>query len=491
MVKLIDDFLNGITQYRLMLYFLVFLLALAVVLAFFNVLPFGAFNLLFSAAFLIVVCWVVNKVFAKVFRVPTNLESVYITALILTLIITPARSLQDIFLLTFAAVLSQSSKYLLAICKKHIFNPAALGAAFLFILKGGASWWVGNPWMIMAVVLGGLLVVRKLRKFSLVLSFLAVFLAINLGSGLQITIAESPVLFFVFVMLTEPLTTPPKKNWQIIYGSLVGLLFAPNAYIGSFYITPEVVLLFGNLFSYIVSPKERLLLKLKEKNQIAPDIYDFIFERSSKNETGKNFVYAPGQYMEWTLAHKNPDSRGVRRYFTIASSPTESNLRIGVKFYPNGSSFKKSLLAQNPGSEILAGQLSGEFILPKDPDKKLCFIAGGIGITPYRSIIKFLLDTDKRRDIILFYSNKTEEEIVYKDFFERARQRMGIKTVYVVTEKMGYINGGMIRKEAPDFKNRIFYISGPHSMVDTFEKTLKGMGVSGQQIKVDFFPGYV
>jgi len=195
--------------------------------------------------------------------------------------------------------------------------------------------------------------------------------------------------------------------------------------------------------------------------------------------------------MEWTLGHKNPDNRGNRRYFTIAASPTEGNLRIGVKFYPNSSSFKKSLMAQSAGSKIFAGELSGEFTLPEDPNQKLCFIAGGIGVTPYRSIIKYLLDTKKKRDIILLYSSKTAQDFVYKDIFKAAFQNLRIKTILLETEKGQFIDEAMIKKQMPDFKDRIFYISGPHSMVDAFQETLKEMDIPGKQIKVDFFPGYV
>ncbi len=137
---------------------------------------------------------------------------------------------------------------------------------------------------------------------------------------------------------------------------------------------------------------------------------------------------------------------------------------------------------------LVASQLAGEFTLPKDLNKKLCFIAGGIGITPFRSMIKFLLDTNQKRDITLLFSNKTELDIVYKDIFDQAFLKLGIKTVYVNTDKMGFIDEMMIREQVFDFKDRTFYISGPHSMIDAFEKTLKNLGV--KNIKVDFFPGY-
>lgn len=486
MIRFVDDFLNGITQYRLMLYFLICLLLVATGLSAFGVLPFDPMALLFSAFFLTLVCWLSNAFFARVFRAQTNLESVYITALILALITTPLRTFQEALILGLAAVLSQGSKYILAIRKKHIFNAAAFGAvAAAVILQSGASWWVGTPSMTPFVLAGGLLIIRKVRRFSLVSSYFVVFFIVILGFGAfsgsnSLTVAknlilDSPILFFAFVMLTEPQTTPPGRTWQIIYGGLVGSLFR---------LTPETALLVGNIFSYMVSPKEKLLLKLKEKIQIAPDIYDFVFH------SDKKLIFLPGQFMEWTLGHRYPDSRGTRRYFTIASSPTEGNLRIGIKFYPNGSSYKKALMALDSAQKIVASQLAGDFTLPKDPNKKLCFIAGGIGITPFRSMVKYLLDTNQERDIVLLFSNKLAKDIVYKDIFDKAAKKLGIKTVYVVTDEVGYIDEKMIRQEVADFKERIFYISGPHSMVDAFEKVLKEMGISGKQIKVDFFPGY-
>jgi ferredoxin-NADP reductase len=215
----------------------------------------------------------------------------------------------------------------------------------------------------------------------------------------------------------------------------------------------------------------------------------------------KKLAFLPGQYMEWTLPHKNPDSRGNRRYFTIASSPTEDVLRLGVKFYPNGSSYKKAMATLDTQTPIVGAQLSGEFTLPKDINQKLVFIAGGIGITPFRSMMKYLIDVKQVRPIVLFYVNKRLEEIVYLDVFNQARDQLGIKTVYTLTDpaaipadwqgKVGRIDAAMIMQDVPDFKERIFYLSGPHAMVTAYEATLKSMGVPQKQIKIDFFPGFV
>src|SRR5260370_1410080 len=119
--------------------------------------------------------------------------------------------------------------------------------------------------------------------------------------------------------------------------------------------------------------------------------------------------------MEFTLAHPHSDSRGNRRYFTLASSPTENLVHLGIRFYDQGSSFKQAMFQMNGKTQFVAAQIAGDFTLPTDPSQKLVFIAGGIGITPFRSMLKYLLDTHQRRDIVMFYANRRVDEIVYKD----------------------------------------------------------------------------
>lgn len=399
-----------------------------------------------------------------------------------------------------------ASKYILAINKKHIFNPAAaaVAATAIFINKS-ASWWIGTLPMLPFVISGGYLIARKIRRTDLVWSFLIIsgltviiWTFVNGGnpiSSIKKTIADSAIFFFAYVMLTEPLTTPPTKILRVIYGAMVGFLFAPQVHFGGIYLTPEMALLAGNIFSYAVSPKDRLILKLNEKIKIAPDTYDFVFS------SNKRLRYNPGQYMEWTLGHQNPDARGNRRYFTLASSPTENDVRIGIKFYDNSSSFKKAMDDIPPGGTIAASQLAGDFILPRDKNKKLVFIAGGIGITPFRSMIKYLIDKNDQRQITLFFANKYVSEIVYRDIFDEAKQKLGITTIYTLTDKeklpadwrgeYGRVDGAMIQKYVPDFRQRNFYLSGPNAMVEANEEMLRSLGMSRDQIKTDYFPGFV
>ncbi len=503
-MKYIDKFLDATTMYRLVLYYLILLVVAAFVFSFFKLLPFGPIQLAISTIAAIVLCYVTNKIFSWVFGAPTNSESLFISALLIVLIVSPPLSFADAPLLFWVCVLTMSSKYIMAIKKKHIFNPVAIAVVLTSQGFGGsASWWIATLPMLPFALLG-FLIVKKIRRYDMILYFflsalisitgLTLFNKGDLINTYKEIFLSYPIIFFAFVMLTEPLTTPPTKKLQAIYGAIVGFLFSPEFHIYSLYTTPEVALVVGNVFSYIVSPKYKLVLKLKEKIKTGTDMVDFLFKLEDKLD------FTPGQYMEWTLPHVNPDKRGNRRYFTVASSPTENTLRLGVKFYPKGSSFKKNLILVDDDTPVIAGSMSGDFTLPKDPTKKLVFIAGGIGVTPFRSMIKYLVDKGDVREITLIFSNRTQDEIIYSDLFTQAQHSLGIKTVYTLTDKdsvpanwtgkVGRVDEEMIKTEVPDYLERYFYISGPHVMVVAFEKTLRKMGIKRSHIIKDFFPGF-
>jgi ferredoxin-NADP reductase/Na+-translocating ferredoxin:NAD+ oxidoreductase RnfD subunit len=507
MLKFIDNLLDHITMYRLLLYYLIVLVLIAMGLSALGTLHFAVTAIALTTIILVVACYVTNKVFAFIFQAPTNVESVYITALILALIIAPIPSHQilNITFLLAAAGLAMASKYILTIRKKHIFNPAAIAVVLTALgPRQSASWWIGTTAMLPYVLIGGILLVRKIRRIRMVVSFfISTLLATviytmlthgNVGTALHNTVFTSAMFFLGFVMLSEPLTTPPTTKKQTLYAVLTGALFPPQFHILSLYSTPELALIGGNIVSYLISPKTKLFPTLRQKAQQTPDSIDFIFNPNHK------FSYKPGQYMEWTLPHPKTDSRGNRRVFTLASSPTEPELHIGVKFYKQSSSFKRALIEMTSETPIVAAQISGDFVLPKNPKQKLVFIAGGIGITPYRSMIKYLIDRNEARIITMLYSARTAKDFAYTDVFEEARETLGLKTVYAVTDKNsslsssymhhGRINEAMIKTEVPDYHECLFYISGTQTMIVAMKKTLKNIGVPNHQIKVDYFSGY-
>jgi len=502
MIKTVDRFLDHLTMYRLVLYYLAALLGTALLLGVFKLLPHDPVALASTTLVMLVVCWITNRVFAAVFQVPANNESVYITALILALILDPVAitDLKGIGAVAFACVWAISSKFILAIGRKHLFNPAALGVALTaLLLDQPATWWVGGNLPLLPVVLvGGLLIVRKLRRLDMVATFMAVALATILATtepsqyfaALKETLGSSPLLFFAFVMLTEPLTAPTTRWPRIAFAGIVGFLFAPNTHVGSFYFTPELALLTGNLFAYAVSPKGRLVLTLERIEQSAVDSYDFIFRSPRK------FAFEAGQYLEWTLGLDRPDNRGNRRYFTVASAPTEDSVRLGVKFYPQSSAFKQALGMMKPGGTIHASQLAGDFVLPADPNTKIAFLAGGIGITPFRSMLQYLIDRHEKRPIVVLYGVETQQDVAYRDVLGAAKRELGIRTVLAVARDAargqypGYIDARLVRIAVPDYLERTFYISGPQAMVKALRGTLLAMGVRRSKIKVDYFPGF-
>ncbi|MBI5613772.1 RnfABCDGE type electron transport complex subunit D [Candidatus Gottesmanbacteria bacterium] len=512
MIGIVDTMIDRITMYRLVLYVLIVDVLAAFVLSFFVPMPFSHAEILLTAGLFLVFCFATDTVFSFVFRAPRNVESVYITALILTLIITPVHATRDMPLVFWASVLSIASKYIFAVKRKHLFNPAAMGVVLTAIGAGeSASWWVGTLSMIPVVVFGGYLIVRKIKREDLVFSFLFTVMVL---SGIATMVSggdifrlvkqmslNTALLFFASVMLTEPLTSPGTKKKQIAFGVLTGALYVPWMHLGPIYSTPELALVVGNLFSYFISSKEKLFLHLKNMEHIGDGLYDFVFPREA------HFTFTPGQYVELTVPHDGSDSRGVRRYFTLASSPTEDTIRFGVKVQEQGSSYKRVL--RELSGEVIASCLSGEFTLPKDVNVPMVWIAGGIGITPYRSMAKYLIDRKEKRSVVLLYVNKRAGEIVYKDVFDIASKEVGLRAVYALTDtvsipkgwltgsqspdevrKAGRIDEAMLREILPDYLSRTYFLSGPHAMVEGYRDILKKLGVPEKQIITDYFPGF-
>ncbi len=133
----------------------------------------------------------------------------------------------------------------------------------------------------------------------------------------------------------------------------------------------------------------------------------------------------------------------------------------------------------------------------KNPQTAYVFIAGGIGVTPFRSVIKYLLDKKQAADITLFYIAHTAEEFFFKDLIEKAQKQMGLQPIYVVREppgvwkgEKGHLNEEMIKKYVADYKSRLFYLSGPQPMIIAYEEMFRKMGIPSSHIKTDFFPGY-
>lgn len=505
LVRFCDNLLNRITMYRLITYGLVVILGGGFILSFFGQTGFSVASLVASCVILSIACYVTNRVLAFGFDVPWNAESSLITTLILACIVQPPESIQRAWAVVLVGLIAMASKYLLTLRQQHIFNPVAI-AALVVGLSGllPITWWIATPALTPLVAIMGCLFLRKTRHFLLFGIFLSVsvvtllIVGLSRGQGIQdilsLGLLSWPLIFFGTLMLTEPMTMPSERSSQMIFAGLVGVLFAAQLKLGPLTTTPQLALVVGNIFAFALNPRGRFLLTLQSKREIAPQVYEFKFKPRPQDQPR----FQAGQYLDWTLPHSGMDSRGNRRSFTIASSPTESTMRLGVKFYDPSSSYKKTLHSLKAGETILTSRLSGSFTLPSDPQLQLAFIAGGIGITPFRSMIKYLIDTKQERDMTLFHLITTAADATYKDILLDGK-KVGLKTRYIVNKgalparsigQVGELTPALLKKSFEDLSSVRFYISGPPAMVNHYVSLLRGLGCKRRQIVTDFFSGY-
>jgi glycine betaine catabolism B len=207
----------------------------------------------------------------------------------------------------------------------------------------------------------------------------------------------------------------------------------------------------------------------------------------------KPLRYIAGQFVELRIPHDNKDRRGDKRWFTLSSSPTDELVSITTKFADPSSSFKTTLKNLRPGDIVDMSSPMGDFVLPKDSSIPLLFVAGGIGVTPFHSMISWLQDTGEKRDIKLLYSARVIEEVSFKTFLETATDELDI----IISEPpenwnglVGRLTANQILQNVTDPENRLIYLSGPEQMIESLEKDLKHQGFNKKHIRTDFFPNY-
>jgi ferredoxin-NADP reductase len=484
----LDTQLDKLTAYKLVLWFLYCVAGWSVIASLEGSVSFKWYNILLSAVWLVAVCRLANLLLSKYLNIPVNKDSDLITALILTLILSPAHDISGFLILLIAGAVAMLSKFILVINRWHIFNPAAIGAfASGILFHKYASWWVGTSFITPVVFVGGMLILRKMKRFVMVIVFEIVALSViafntylnqstaQIGHNLWVALVSTPLLFFAYIMLTEPFTSPRHMSSYLPYATIVGFLYANT----KFGLSPEEALLLGNIFTYLIEPNSRLPLKFSHKVHEANGIETFVF--NGKN----NFKFTAGQYMEWTLSQHDSDFRGNRRYLTISSSPTEKELMFTLRMPEKPSAFKHTIENFKKGDVILADGLAGEFTLPKSEKQKVAFLAGGVGITPFRSMVKYAMDFKQQRDIHLLYSAATQDDFAFKELFDEAKE-IGLEATYATKQ----VDKELLAKSIPDLLERVFYISGPYGFVHAMEKNLTDLEVPASQIKTDYFPGY-
>jgi len=208
-----------------------------------------------------------------------------------------------------------------------------------------------------------------------------------------------------------------------------------------------------------------LKLELIEKRQETKDVFSFIFEPS------KPVSWQAGQYALYKIPHDNPDDRGDSRIFTISSPSYQKKIMLTTRFFfEESSSFKKALFSKNIGDFVEILRIQGHFIVEK-PDDNLVFIAGGIGITPFNSILLELGRVKKIKDIIMVYSNKNKESVIFKDTINGLEEKNpGLNVKYIYSPQR--CDKEYVEKTILDFKIPYSPIKYTQDRNTTFNKKL-------------------
>lgn len=207
--------------------------------------------------------------------------------------------------------------------------------------------------------------------------------------------------------------------------------------------------------------------------------------------------FKPGQYFYISLLHPPyTDARGERRHFTVVNSPSRAGI-LSFATRLRDSAFKKSIKELPLGTVVDVGPIEGEFVLPEDLSKPLVWIAGGIGITPFISMIRYIKENDLGYKITLIYSIKDKSSAILLDEFQSMESASWrIKLIVTVTEDLSWtgekrrIDENFIKDHIKDPHEYTFMVSGAPDMVNAVVGSLQKLGIKGENIKKENFNGY-
>jgi len=233
---------------------------------------------------------------------------------------------------------------------------------------------------------------------------------------------------------------------------------------------------------------------LRRREQIAEGTMAFHFDKP------EGFEFRAGQALDWTLINPpESDAEGNTRAFSITSAPFDPELMIATRM--RDTAFKRVLRSMPLGTQVKIDGPSGSFTLHKNSAKPAVFLAGGIGITPFRSMIRYASHDHLAHQIYLFYSNRRPEDAPFlADLEELTRQNPNFHLVATMTEmskssrpwkgEAGFISPEMLAKHIPNLQGPIYYIAGPPTMVAAMRQILTQAAVDEDDIRTEEFAGY-
>jgi len=228
--------------------------------------------------------------------------------------------------------------------------------------------------------------------------------------------------------------------------------------------------------------------EVMEVIQRAHNVKSFRFKRIGDVD------FKAGQFFFVTIKIDGADRT---KHFSFSNSPTETEYIEFTKKL-TGSDFSKALDRLKPGDRAKLKMPLGSFTFEGEY-KKIAFLAGGIGITPIRSICRYVADKKLDTDIALIYGNRTAKDIIFGEDFDQMRKQLPRLSVsHILSEpdgdwqaKTGHIDAGIIKEEIPDYAERKFYICGPPPMAEAMKKILvEELGLGGDNIITEKFTGY-
>ena len=233
---------------------------------------------------------------------------------------------------------------------------------------------------------------------------------------------------------------------------------------------------------------EEIKVKVKETIQRTPNV------KSIRVIHDKILPFRAGQFMQVILI---PDNKDYTRWLSISNSPTEENYLEFTKKITE-SEFSKAVDNLKINDEITIKYPFGKFTFEGEFEK-IVYLSGGIGITPIRSMVKYIIDKKIKTDINLIYANRTSADIAFKDDFDKMQKEYdGLKVEHILSGpdtnwkgRCGVISAEMIRKCLPDYKQRKFYICGPPGMVAAMKKIITDDLKLGEEVVfTENFVGY-
>lgn len=217
---------------------------------------------------------------------------------------------------------------------------------------------------------------------------------------------------------------------------------------------------------------------------------------SFRFKPAERLEFAAGQFLEVIFDESDRKNRELNKYLSFSSSPTKEYVEVTKRL--SGSAFSEKLKGLKFGDTVFLRAPLGNCAFRPEYEK-IAFLIGGIGITPVISIIEYIVEKKLPTSVVLFYSNRTPEDIAFKKELDAWRaSACNIKVIYTVTDcppkdnvcEFGFIDRKAVEANIPDIKDRVTFVFGPPAMVETMKGICSELGLAPDKVKTESFAGY-